>query len=151
MKFIFTLTLFSCFTLFLQAQDLMVLKTSGKVIIGDTTQITTPGTYNLYVQNGVMTEKVKVALRSEDDWRDNSFKHTPTIQAVEEVIEQESHLYNMPSAKKLVAEGYELQEMDAQLLEQIEWLWQYTIQLSEDNKKLRKELDEIKKQLKDEK
>jgi len=46
-----------------QSQDVLLLKTSGKVVIGDTSLISTPGPYNLYVQNGILTEKVKVALR----------------------------------------------------------------------------------------
>ncbi|MBK9688570.1 MAG: hypothetical protein IPO65_12770 [Saprospiraceae bacterium] len=37
----------------IDAQEIMLLKTSGKVVIGDTSQITTPGNYNLYVQHGI--------------------------------------------------------------------------------------------------
>jgi len=129
----------------------MVLKASGKVVIGDTTQISTPGIYNLYVQNGVMTEKVKVAVKTEDDWRDHSFSQTPSIGTVQESIDNDSHLFNMPSAKTLVEEGYDVREMDASIVEQIEWLWQHTIELSEENKALRSELESLKKQLADEK
>jgi len=39
-------------------QEIMLLKTSGKVLIGDTTFITTLGNYNLYVQNGILTERM---------------------------------------------------------------------------------------------
>ncbi|WP_235296385.1 hypothetical protein [Portibacter marinus] len=132
------------------AQDLMILKSSGKVVIGDTTQITTPGTYNLYVQNGVMTEKVKVAVKTEADWRDNSFGKTPSLQEVEKEIATKSHLYNMPSSKELVKQGYDVREMDAHLTEQIEWLWQHLISLAEENKALRAELDGIKTSKRDE-
>jgi len=45
------------------SQEIMLLKTTGKVVIGDTSQISTPGDYNLFVQNGILTERVKVARR----------------------------------------------------------------------------------------
>ncbi|GLR17160.1 thiamine pyrophosphate-dependent dehydrogenase E1 component subunit alpha [Portibacter lacus] len=129
------------------SQELMILKSSGKVIIGDTSQISTPGPYNLYVQNGMMTEKVKVAVKSAADWSDDSFDKTPALNDVKASIDSKSHLVNMPSAEQLVKEGYELQAMDAKILEQVEWLWQHTIKLSEENKELKAELEDIKKQL----
>lgn len=147
MKYLFALIiLFICVSNNF-AQDLMILKSSGKVIIGDTSQISTPGPYNLYVQNGMMTEKVKVAVRSAEDWSDDSFDKTPQISDVKASIDTKSHLYNMPSADQLVKEGYELQAMDAKIVEQVEWLWQHTIKLSEENKALKEELEKIKAQL----
>lgn len=151
MKYLIALTLILSFALSSHAQqDIMILKASGKVVIGDITQISTPGPYNLYVQNGVMTEKVKVAVKSEDDWRDSSFALTPTISTVKQSIAEKSHLHNMPAASDLVAEGYDVREMDAHLVEQIEWLWQHTIKLAEENKALRAELEEVKKLAQDE-
>lgn len=147
MKYLFSLILAITFINFSSGQELMVLKTSGKVIIGDTTQISTPGPYNLYVQNGMMTEKVKVAIKNASDWSDDSFDKTPALELVEKSINNNSHLYNMPSADLLVKEGYELQAMDAKIVEQVEWLWQHTIKLSEENKTLKAELEAIKKQL----
>ena len=130
---------------FCSAQDILLLKTSGKVVIGDTSAISTPGPYNLYVQNGVLTEKVKVAVKTTADWSDHSFSLTPSLEAVKASIAQNSHLVNMPSANELVKEGYDLQSMDARILEQVEWLWQHTIKLSEENKALKKELKNLKK------
>ena len=92
---IFTI-LFVSFTFFLNAQEIMMLKTSGKVVIGDTAQITTPGNYNLYVQNGILTERVKVSLRSTADWADDAFEKTPSIVAVSESIKNNQHLVDMP-------------------------------------------------------
>ena len=136
------------FSLSSSAQDIMLLKTSGKVVIGDTSLISTPGPYNLYVQNGILTEKVKVALRDASEWSDNAFYNTPSIAEVKKSIEDHSHLPNIPSADRLVADGYELQNMDAKLLAQIEWLWQHTIALDEENRKLKAEIEEIKELIK---
>ena len=125
-------------------QDIMLLKTNGKVVIGDTSQISTLGAYNLYVQNGVLTERVKVALKNSGEWKDDAFSNTPALDDVKRSIEKQSHLYGMPSADELVREGYELKSMDARLLEQIEWLWQYTIQLAEENKAMKDEIERLK-------
>jgi len=127
-----------------KTQDILLLKTNGKVVIGDTTQITTPGLYNLYVQNGILTERVKVSLKESSDWSDDSFYHTPTLDQVEASIKEHAHLINIPSAQEVVDDGYELQEMDAKLLEQIEWLWQHMIELKAENEKLKKEIESLK-------
>ena len=126
------------------AQDIMLLKTSGKVVIGDTSTINTPGAYNLYVQNGILTEKVKVALRNASEWSDDEFQNTPSLIEVSQSIQLNNHLPEMPSAKTLVDEGYEITSMDSKLLAQIEWLWQHTIKIDAENKMLKKELAEIK-------
>ncbi len=130
-----------------QSQDVLLLKTSGKVVIGDTSIISTPGPYNLYVQNGILTEKVKVALRDASEWSDNAFDLTPSLEEVENSIKENKHLPQIPSAESLVRNGYELKAMDAKLLAQIEWLWQHTIKLDQENKLLRKELQEIKNKI----
>lgn len=126
------------------SQDVLLLKTSGKVVIGDTSLISTPGPYNLYVQNGILTEKVKVALRDASEWSDDAFEFTPSLEEVDNSIRLKKHLPQIPSAKELVLNGYELKSMDAKLLAQIEWLWQHTIKLDEENQQLKKELEEIK-------
>jgi hypothetical protein len=131
------------------SQNMMVLKTSGKVVIGDTTQISTPGNYSLYVQNGMLTERVKVSLKQTQEWSDDAFKHTPSINKVSESIEKNSHLVDMPSAASLVKNGYELKDMDAKLLAQIEWLWQHMIEMKKENENLKKAIEDLKKDKKD--
>lgn len=128
-------------------QEIMLLKSTGKVVIGDTSQIMTPGNYNLYVQNGILTERVKVALKSSAEWADDAFLYTPALNEVEESINQNSHLPAMPSAETLVKEGYELKEMDARLLQQIEWMWQHIIALNKQNEALAKEVEALKQKM----
>jgi trimeric autotransporter adhesin len=142
MKPIILLLSFLCVsTISIAQSNLMVLKKSGKVVIGDTTQIGTPGNYSLYVQNGMLTERVKVSLKNTTEWSDGAFANTPTLEEVKNSIENQSHLMDMPSAEFLVKNGYELKEMDAKLLQQIEWLWQHVLRLSEENKKLQEALN----------
>lgn len=128
-------------------QEILLLKSSGKVVIGDTALIQTPGNYNLYVQNGILTEKVKVALKDASEWSDDAFDQTPSISEVERLIAEKKHLWDMPSVQVLLKEGYELKEMDALLLKQIEWLWQHLIQQSKKNEELLNEIKELKLEL----
>ncbi|MFZ1787295.1 MAG: hypothetical protein WAT92_03250 [Saprospiraceae bacterium] len=132
-------------TIAMSQNDVMLLKPNGRVVIGDTTKINTNGNYRLFVQEGILTERVKVALKNTSQWSDDAFEKTPEISEVEALINSEKHLKDMPSADELVkAEGYELMSMDAKLLRQIEWLWQHMIALSKKNEALEKALEACK-------
>lgn len=146
MKYVFGLLLMVLVLKSVVGQDILLLKTNGKVVIGDTSQISTPGPYNLYVQNGVLTEKVKVALEETAQWSDHAFNYTPSLEQVKHSIENHSHLYQMPSAESLVQTGYDIQDMDAKILAQVEWLWQHVIKLSEENNRLKNEIEKIRKE-----
>lgn len=122
------------------AQDMLLLTSTGKVVIGDTAVIDTPDGYSLYVQNGILTEKVKVSLHDGSDWKDDAWDHTPSLSDVAQQIVDKRHLIGMPSADHLAQHGYEVTDMDARLLEQIEWLWQHTIELSQQNAELQRRL-----------
>ncbi|MBK8819995.1 MAG: hypothetical protein IPN49_13250 [Saprospiraceae bacterium] len=149
MRNILTFILFvGAFLNSISAQEILLLKSSGKVVIGDTSQIMTPGDYNLYVQNGILTERVKVALKSSADWADHAFEETPKLRQVEESIQNHKHLFEMPSAETLVKNGYELKEMDARLLKQIEWLWQHVLILSKQNEEMAIKIEDLQKELK---
>ena len=87
MKYLIGVCFFFGLLLSADAQDLLLLKTNGKVVIGDTSVISTPGAYNLYVQNGVLTERVKVALENTNQWSDHAFSQTPTLEMVKKSIE----------------------------------------------------------------
>ncbi len=148
-KIVLTLTFLTFFSTIIFSQnpnDVMLLKESGKVVIGDTTQISTPGDYHLYVQSGILTERVKVALNDSSDWSDDEWENKPEISEIEDAINKNKHLPDMPSADNLVKNGYELQEMDAKLLAQIEWLWLHMIELDKENKLLKKKIEELSKE-----
>jgi hypothetical protein len=58
----------------LVGSSVMTLTPGGKVIIGSPAlNITTPGTYNLYVAGGILTEKVRVAIVNGTSWADYVF------------------------------------------------------------------------------
>ena len=120
----------------------------GKVIIGDDLSLTTPGDYHLYVEDGILAERVRVALTTSGNWADDAFGKKPTLKRMEKHIQKKSHLIGVPSAEALVKSGIDMAEMDATLLRQIEWLWEYTIESEKERKKLEKENKELKQQFK---
>lgn len=119
---------------------LMSLLPDGKLTI---VSVATPGNYNLYVENGILTEEVKVALENTADWSDDEFDNVPELKIMETTIEEKSHLFGMPSAQELVDKGYSVTDMDSKLLAQIEWLWMHLIDESKKNMVLEERVLEL--------
>lgn len=121
------------------------LTVNGNVLVGDPATISLPAGYKLYVQTGILTEKVKVALESTSDWADYVFEQNYKLLDLRDVksfIKENSHLPGIPSAQELVDDkGYDLSKMDAKLLEKIEELTLYMIQLSEENAALKERVN----------
>ncbi|RAR47194.1 hypothetical protein [Flavobacterium lacus] len=116
--------------------------THGKIYIGDTPSYpTTTGNYKLYVEGGILTEKVKVALRNPDtNWADYVFADDYKLQSLKDVeayIKENKHLPGIESAQELVENGLDLGEMQAKQMGKIEELTLYVIQQN-------KEIEELK-------
>ena len=100
----------------------------------------TPTGYKLYVEKGILTEKVKVAVKSTADWSDKVFTPSYSLRSLAEVekyIKANRHLPGVPSAKQMVEYGNDLHQTDAKLLEKVEELTLYSIQLNEENREQR--------------
>lgn len=111
----------------------------GRVRIGEVnTQV---DGYKLYVEQGILTEKVKVAIKNSKDWYDHVFqKDYPLmpLNVLDEYIQKNHHLPGIPTTAEVIKDGIDLGNMNALLLKKVEELTLYTIQL-------KKELDETKK------
>lgn len=125
---------------------------NGLLVIGKPANFTQttpfPTGYSLYVQDGILTEKVKVAVKTTTDWRDYVFENDYKLKSLEEVetfVKTNKHLPGIPSAKEVVANGLDLATMDAKLLEKIEELTLYMIELKKQNDLLAAELAKLKK------
>ena len=103
----------------------------GRVQIGECNN-SLPAGYNLFVKNGILTEKVKVAVLGAAQWSDHVFakdyKLMPLAE-VEQFVKNNKHLPNVPSAADMVKEGNDLGKTDAKLLEKIEELTLYMIEM----------------------
>jgi hypothetical protein len=126
----------------------LLLKDNGKVGMGLDPGVATnfPDGYRLYVKQGILTEKLKVALIGTAGWADYVFDadyKRNTLAEVETFVKTNHHLPNVPSAAEVSAEGIDMVEMDATLLRQIEELWLHMIDLEKENKALRTEIDQL--------
>ncbi|CAM1362743.1 hypothetical protein [Tenacibaculum xiamenense] len=96
----------------------------GSVGIGTTD---TKG-FKLGVKGKIAAEEVKVATYT--NWPDYVFENNydlPTLNEVENHIQKNGHLKDIPSAEEVSQEGFFLGSMDAKLLQKIEELTLYTI------------------------
>jgi hypothetical protein len=129
-----------------QNKPLLLNSGGGIVVLGDETVNTPPG-YRLFVQTGILTEKVKVALVNSGAWADYVFDKNYKLKSLEEVkkyIDTNKHLPGVLSAEELKADGgIDLGSMDAKLMEKIEELTLYVIQLNEKNKELTERIKKL--------
>ncbi len=101
--------------------------------------------FKLSVGGKVRAEEIEVSLAT--TWPDYIFEEdyqlTP-LKEVEDFIETNKHLPNVPSAKEVTEEGINLGEMDAILLRKIEELTLYVIALKKEDEALKKENEALK-------
>lgn len=130
--------------------ELMRVNQDGKVRIGNgTNDIKTPAGYKLFVEEGILTEKVKVAVKTTADWADyvfaTDYKLMPLAE-VEQFTKENKHLPNVPSAKEMVNNGLDVAQMDAKLLEKVEELTLYLIEQNKQIELLKTEIQALKEQ-----
>ncbi|MBY0477431.1 MAG: hypothetical protein K2Q24_07270 [Chitinophagaceae bacterium] len=133
----------------------MRLQNDGKLIIGDSpiggsSNILSPGNYRLYVQNGILTERVKVAVRTGSDWSDYVFDKKYSLmplKTLQQYIDKHKHLPGIPTSEEMVKEGNDLGATDAKLLAKIEELTLYILDLNKKLEEQKVEIGEMKKRL----
>jgi hypothetical protein len=119
----------------------------GTVRIGN---VTAPAGYRLYVEQGILAEKVKVAVKTTANWSDYVFDKNYNLMPlakVEKYIHQNKHLPGIPSAREVVKDGIDLADMNAKLLAKVEELTLHMIsiskQLTNQEKKIAQQQQEI--------
>ncbi|MFH6966176.1 hypothetical protein [Flavobacterium sp. FlaQc-28] len=91
----------------------------------------------LDVNGTIHSKEVKVDMNG---WSDFVFKkeyNLPTLEQVEKHIVEKGHLENIPSEKEVLKDGINLGEMNAKLLQKIEELTLYMIEMKKENNLLR--------------
>lgn len=143
-------------------------KTTGYLAIGDftTSPSGTAGTgglplpsnigvsngYRLVVQDGILCEKVKVALRSNavgSDWADYVFEpeykaKMMSLEEVEKFTLENKHLPNVLSTQQMVEEGLDVAKTSKMFMEKIEELTLYLIEMNKEIKALKAENEVLK-------
>ena len=118
------------------------LYVSGSVGIGTTSV----NNYKLAIAGKMIAEEVVVKLQA--NWPDYVFGENydlKSLREVEQYINDHKHLPNVPSAKEIEEKGISIGEMNSILLEKIEELTLYIIELKKDNNELKSEINLIKK------
>jgi hypothetical protein len=119
-----------------------IIRSTGNVGIG--TQA--PGTHKLAVNGTIRAKEIKV----ETDWADFVFEddyQLMKLSDLEEFIQENGHLPEIPTEKEVEENGVSLGEMNSKLLQKIEELTLYTIQLQKENKNLQKQQNDQLKQI----
>ncbi|WP_460945862.1 TMF family protein [Spirosoma daeguense] len=123
-----------------QQKGPFIQASKGDAVIIGTNVANTPSGYKLFVEDGILTEKVKVAVKNTSEWSDyvfdNSYK-LKELSEVEKFIQANKHLPGVPSASEVVEQGIDVAKMDAKLLEKIEELTLYLINLKQEVNSLR--------------
>jgi chitodextrinase len=104
--------------------------------------------YRLAVAGNIVAEEVKVALQV--NWPDYVFDkayNLPSLEQVENHINENGYLIHMPSASEVEENGIQLGEMNARLLRKIEELTLYTITQEKKIKLLEQQVAAIQKAL----
>jgi len=126
------------------AGDALRINEDGDVMIG--TNSPASG-YLLSVAGKVMCEELRVRL--ENSWPDYVFSDNYNLMSIDELaknVDENHHLPGLPSASQMEEQGsYHVGEMQQKLLEKVEELTLYVIQLHDQNKALKTELDALKK------
>jgi hypothetical protein len=102
--------------------------------------------YKVNVGGKIIAEEIRVSLRT--NWPDYVFEKNyslPSFEALEKYIQTNKHLPNIPSAAEVEKNGIAVGEMQTKLMEKIEELTLYMLQLKKENNELKLSIDELKK------
>ncbi|HVI44649.1 MAG TPA: hypothetical protein VM802_07260 [Chitinophaga sp.] len=103
--------------------------------------------YRLAVEGVLAARRIKV---TQESWADFVFSpqyKLPPLQEVEQYIRQHQHLPEIPSAKEVEASGIDLGEMNKKLLQKVEELTLYILELKKENIKQQEQLDVLNKRI----
>lgn len=129
---------------------LMNVYSDGRVTIGSITAPPATSDYRLYVEKGIQTERVNVAIHGTSAWNDAVFESDYVLRPLAEVASYTAahrHLPEIPSAEEVVRDGIDVAKMDALLLKKIEELTLYAIQQQKTIEAQAADLATLKKQV----
>jgi hypothetical protein len=104
--------------------------------------------YKVNVAGKIIAEELRVSLVS--SWPDYVFDKNyqlPTLENLEQFIQKNQHLPNFPAAKEVEKSGIAVGEMQTKMMEKIEELTLYVIQLKKDNTALKLSMDDLKNKM----
>lgn len=116
----------------------------GQIIIGRRKNISK---YTLEVKGGIYADSLLGSGYHLPDFVFESNYNLKTLNEVENYISRNKHLPDVPSAKEAEENGVNLGKMDAVLLQKIEELTLYVIEINKEMQKIKEENRELKNQI----
>jgi hypothetical protein len=116
---------------------------NGAQLIGGNSDRVAVG-YSLSVAGKIIAEEMRVQLKAA--WPDYVFADNYKLKSLEEVeqhIKQNKHLPNIPAAAVVEKEGFDLGDMNKRLLEKVEELTLYLIEMKKENKNLSERISQL--------
>ncbi|TWF34896.1 hypothetical protein FHW36_11095 [Chitinophaga polysaccharea] len=120
------------------ANSLFVSNATGNVGIGTFTPKA-----KLAVYGDILATKIKVSQTGWPDYVFGKDYHLPRIAELEQYVLTHQHLPEIPSAKEVADNGLDLGDINKKLLQKIEELSLYIIQLDKKNKSLEERLEKV--------
>jgi hypothetical protein len=117
----------------------------GSLLIGKTTQTNT--TYKLDVEGPIRADEIVVNTSGADFVFDSTY-NLRSLPELETFIKQNKHLPEIATAKEMQENGVSAGEMQTKLLQKVEELTLYVIELKKENEILKSEKDDQIKELK---
>ncbi len=114
----------------------MMINHSGNIGIGTTTP-----SEKLEVNGTIRTKEVKVESTPWPDYVFSDTYHLNPLSEVSSYIRENHHLPGIPTAEEVAENGIKLGEMNAKLLEKIEELTLYLIEMKEENEEMKDNYD----------
>lgn len=137
--------------LLLQQDDgnvLMCGLEQGQVGVGVQLSSNLPSGYALAVDGKIISEELRI--QNSNNWPDYVFEKQYELMPLDELktsIEANKHLPNIPAATEVAQEGILIGDMQKRMMEKIEELTLYVLQLHETNKKQQEEIEMLKAKL----
>ncbi|MDB5202866.1 MAG: hypothetical protein JWQ27_2275 [Ferruginibacter sp.] len=120
---------------------------NGLTVIGNSASVPAAG-YQLSVDGKIICEEARV--QNSTAWPDyvfgSGYQLTP-LEEVEKHIKAFGHLANIPPAAKVEKEGFDLGDMNVKLLEKVEELTLYLIELKKENTALTQRVSALEKKI----
>ncbi|MHC0446350.1 hypothetical protein ACWA1F_13150 [Flavobacterium sp. 3-218] len=116
------------------AHELFTIKGNGNVGIG-----TTNPSSRLTVAGNIASREVKVTVDAGADFVFEKDYDLPTLESVDKFIKENKHLPEIASADEMKKEGINLSEMNIKLLQKIEEMTLYMIEMKKQNSEIIKE------------
>jgi trimeric autotransporter adhesin len=96
----------------------------------------------------VILEKPRTQLSSPEEWSDKVFEanyQLKSLSDLEQFVKENKHLPNIPSAKEMTDKGIESDKLASKLLEKIEELTLYLIEMKKENQALKERVNVLEK------